>query len=144
MILIKKQLKKLSKFHNGTKVPDFPVTIVTNITARVFSTDWIHSRHHDQRLHYTWSPPKAFDGIYSGDNRFQSVNQVEQSMKITFDKPQVGLSIIRCCLKLLFKNFTKIKAYVWERDVYGSVCFIVTVSETRYLLFELFLERRNF
>ena len=62
----------------------------------------------------------------SSNYPFQSVNQIKQSMKITFDEPQVDF--ILPVSETTFKNFTKIRVQIWIRDHYGGVCFIVTVS----------------
>ena len=49
--------------------------------------------HNDENIQFSFSPPKAFDRSFSGNDRFYSINQVEQFMKITFDNPQVDLGI---------------------------------------------------
>ena len=78
-------MKKLQKFANGTKMPDFPATIGTDISVRVFATDWWFS---DRISDYWRFPPlKAFDG--SLGSYWHSVYQNQEALKITFDKPQV-------------------------------------------------------
>ena len=83
-------MDKLRKFPNGTKVPDFPVTIGTDISARVFATDWGGSN----TKYWARYPPKAFDGVF-GSN-WQSVFQNEDVFKITFDQPQARTQFDSC------------------------------------------------
>ena len=80
---------KLLKFSNGTKVPDFPITIGTSITARVQTTDWHQSLHSTMSSKY--HPTKAFDENFG--TYFVTAGQDKQAMVITFDKPEVNLSI---------------------------------------------------
>lgn len=84
---------------NGTKMPVVPITIGSDITANVFTTDWIHSQNNDQRF-----ASKAFDGDYS--TYFHSRAQDKQAMKITFDQPQVNFQTLESqpCLSELFQN----------------------------------------
>ena len=83
-------MEKLRKFPNGTKVPDFPVTIGTDISARVFATDWWASNYQYSRYY----PPKAFDGKFG--SYWVSVYQNEEALKITFDQPQARAQYNSC------------------------------------------------
>ena len=80
---------KLLKFSNGTKVPDFPITIGSSIAARVHTTDWYVSGHATQNTNF--QPTKAFDGFLG--SFFMTAGQDKDAMIISFDKPQVSLSI---------------------------------------------------
>ena len=84
---------------NGTKMPVVPITIGSDITAQVFTTDWIHSENNDQRF-----ASKAFDRDYN--SAFHSRIQDKQAMKITFDQPQVYFQTFESQSRLseLFKN----------------------------------------
>ena len=72
-------------------MPDFPVIIRPNVSARIFITDWLLSK--DEKRYWDFSPLKSFDEVFDSSSCWISAYSNEGSIKITFDKPEVVLSI---------------------------------------------------